>query len=159
MSEQHSSFEKVLAEKGFLVYGIHGISMQPMLRQKRDTVIIRPAKGRLRRYDVALYRYPSGKYVLHRVIRVLPNGRYIIRGDNLYSDETTITDANILGVLDGVIRGGKTISVQTFRYKLYGRVWVGIYPLRKVLHTAKGFLTEGLWAHFRMKHEKNKGAD
>ena len=154
MDEQKTGFEKVLAEKGFLVYGIHGISMKPMLRQERDTVVIRPANGRLKKYDVALYRYPSGKYVLHRVVRAYPDGGYLIRGDNLYKDETEVRDAYVLGTLDAVIRNGKTVSVHTFRYRFYARVWVGIYPLRKALHTVKGFLTEGLWAHLRMKRKK-----
>ena len=154
MSEKNSSFEKVLAEKGYLVYGIHGISMKPMLRQERDTVVIRSVEGSLHRYDVALYRYPSGKYVLHRLIRVLPDGKYVFRGDNLYTDETTITDENVLGVLDAVIRGGKTVSVHTLWYRLYARLWVGIYPLRKAFHTLKGFLTEGLWVHLKMRKQK-----
>ena len=92
MNNQNRNFERVLAEKGYLVYGINGVSMQPMLRQTRDTVVIRAAEGRLHRYDVALYRYPSGKYVLHRVIHVYPDGRYLIRGDNLYKDEMTVSD-------------------------------------------------------------------
>ena len=29
-----------------------------------------------------------------------------------------------------------------------------MYPLRKALHTLKGFLTEGLWVHLRMKKNK-----
>lgn len=153
-SGQNQNFERVLAEKGILVYGIRGISMQPMLRQERDTVVIRPANGRLRRYDVALYRYPSGKYVLHRVIRAYPDGRYLIRGDNLYKDETTIRDENILGVLDAVIREGKTVSAHALRYKVYERVWVWSYPLRKAFRTVKGFLTEGLWVHLRMQRKK-----
>ena len=153
MDEPNSSFEKVLAEKGYLVYGIRGVSMQPMLRQERDRVLVRPVRRRLQRYDVALYRYPSGKYVLHRVIRVLPQG-YVIRGDNCYLDETHVTDAMILGVLDGVIRDGKTISARALRYRLYARVWVWSYPVRKSYRWLKGFLTEGIWAHFRIKYGK-----
>ena len=153
MQEPYSGFEKVLAEKGYLVYGISGVSMQPMLRQKRDQVLIRPVKGRLQRYDIALYRYPSGKYVLHRVIRVLPDG-YVIRGDNCYADETGVTDEMVLGTLEGVIRNGKQTSVRSRRYTIYAKFWVWSYPIRKALRVAKGFLTEGIWAHFRLKKQK-----
>ena len=156
MEKMDGNFERVLAEKGLLVYGIQGISMLPMLRQRRDTVVIRPATGRLHRYDVALYRYPSGKYVLHRVIRANEDGSYLIRGDNLYKDETTIRDENILGVLDAVIRNGKTISVKKIWYRFYAWFWVNSYPVRKALHIAKGFLTEGIWAHLRLKRERKK---
>ena len=32
-----------------------GNSMYPMLRSRRDTIVVRPCTGRLRQYDVALY--------------------------------------------------------------------------------------------------------
>ena len=44
-----------------------GISMLPMLREGRDSVVLSPAPERLRRYDLPLYRRDNGAYVLHRV--------------------------------------------------------------------------------------------
>ncbi|KAB5607395.1 S24/S26 family peptidase [Bifidobacterium jacchi] len=71
-----SSIEQTLASEGVLVSTTSGRSMLPMLRNRRDTIVIRPAEsarpgGLLRRFDVALYRRPDGAYVLHRVIRVV----------------------------------------------------------------------------------------
>ena len=56
-----------------------------------------PAAGRLRRFDVALYR-SGGRYVLHRVVRVLPSG-YVIIGDNCITEEH-VEDAQVQGVRD-----------------------------------------------------------
>ena len=152
MSAQESgSFERILDTQGVLVYRIEGVSMQPMLRQKRDIVAIR-RKGadRLHKYDVALYRRASGKYVLHRIVEVLENG-YIIRGDNCFADETDITDREVIGVLTSFRRRGREISVTQCGYRLYARFWVLSYPVRKALHTLKGFLTQGMWAYLRSR--------
>ena len=157
MDVPKSSFEQTIREKGVLVYPFRGISMRPMLRQETDTVIIRayPQGQRPQKYDVILFRARSGKYVMHRVVR-LRERDLTTRGDNLYRDETGIEDDQILGVLTGFVRNQKQISVLTPRYRLYGRFWVAVYPLRKALHTLKGFLTEGLWVHLRLKREKKK---
>ena len=64
-----TSFEKILSRDGKLVYRTKGISMEPILRQNRDQVIIRVHDSRLKKYDVALYRR-GWSYILHRVIRV-----------------------------------------------------------------------------------------
>ncbi len=154
MSAQSSgAFEQTLRTEGVLFYRIEGVSMQPMLRQKRDAVVVRPPQGRLKKYDVALYRRDSGKYVLHRVVRVLPDG-YVIRGDNCYTDETDITDREIIGVLTDFVRKGRQKPVTAPSYRLYARLWVGLYRVRRFLHVCKGFLTEGLWVHLSGRRTK-----
>ena len=154
-AREPGSFERVLDLEGVVVYRVEGVSMRPMLRMDRDIVVIRKPNGRLQKYDVALYRRQTGNYVLHRVVRVLEDG-YIIRGDNCFRDETDITDAQIVGVLTQFQRRGKQISVTAPFYRLYARLWVASYPLRCILHTAKGFLTEGLWVHLRNRKKQGK---
>ena len=64
-----------------------GISMRPMLREHKDIAVIRRKSGRLKRNDVPLYSRPgSEKFILHRILKVTPNG-YVIRGDNLFKKE------------------------------------------------------------------------
>jgi hypothetical protein len=70
--------------------------MRPLLHENRDLVVILKKDGRLRRYDVALYRRGT-TYVLHRVVGVRDEG-YLIRGDNTYALERVPEDA-VLGVL------------------------------------------------------------
>ena len=147
------AFEQTLQTEGVLFYRIEGVSMQPMLRQKRDTVVIRPPQGRLHRLDVALYRRNNGKYVMHRIVRVLPDG-YVIRGDNCFFDETDITDREIIGVLTAFVRKGKEHAATDRLYRLYARLWVRFYPVRRVLHVCKGFLAEGLWVHLSNRKKK-----
>ena len=121
------SFEEYLAEEGKLVYKTRGVSMEPMLRQNRDLVVIEVPDGRLKRYDVAFYRRREA-YVLHRVIRVTEDG-YRIRGDNTYSIEI-VPESDIIGVLTGFCRKGKEYTTDNRAYRRYVRFWCAIYPIR-----------------------------
>ena len=105
-----SSFEKILDKEGQLIYSNVGDSMLPLIRQGRDLLVIRRQTGRLKKYDVPLYRRDSGQYVLHRVLKVRDND-YVICGDNRWHRETGITDRHILGVLTAIIRDGKEVPV------------------------------------------------
>ena len=85
--------EDVLEKEGIYVATICGVSMYPMLRNRRDTVVIKPYEGRLKKFDIPLYKVED-KYILHRIIKVLPDS-YIIRGDNTEVKERGITDEKI----------------------------------------------------------------
>ena len=61
-----STFENEINRSGKLVYTNVGDSMKPLIRQGKDLLIIEKADGRLKKYDVPLYRRDSGQYVLHR---------------------------------------------------------------------------------------------
>ncbi|MBR5088979.1 MAG: S24/S26 family peptidase [Ruminiclostridium sp.] len=122
-------FEELLSRDGKIVYKTKGVSMEPMLRQDRDLVVIRSPSSRLRKYDVALYKRGDA-YVLHRVIEVKPD-HYIIRGDNTYSPET-VPDSAVIGVLTRFKRKGKDHAVTERGYRFYVRFWNVIYPLRAV---------------------------
>ena len=91
-------FEDVIERDGRLVYTNVGDSMRPLIRQDRDILIIEKPHGRLKKYDVPLYKRDSGQYVLHRVLKVRPDD-YVICGDNRYNKEYGITDRHIIGVL------------------------------------------------------------
>lgn len=129
-----STFEEELKEKGVLVYTNVGTSMRPLIRQGKDVMIIKRFDNccKLKKMDVPLYKRDSGQYVLHRIIKINKNG-YVIRGDNTYSNEYGVTDSQVLGVLTGVIRNGKEISVNSFGYKVYSYFWLYTYYIRKVV--------------------------
>ena len=127
--EKTYEFEKMLSEWGYIVYTCNGTSMMPLLRQHRDIIEIRPkGDNRCKKYDVVLYR--RGKtYILHRILRVLPDG-YIIAGDNNTFLEYDIKDEQILGVMVRVIRDGKDIYMTDKKYRLYVHIWCDFYPVR-----------------------------
>lgn len=124
-----STFEEQLAKNGKLIYTNKGDSMMPLIRQDRDLLVIKPVHGRLKKYDVPLYKRDSGQYVLHRILTVRKND-YVICGDNRWIKEYGIRDRHIIGVLYAVIRDGKEVSVNDMKYKLYVHLWCDFFPIR-----------------------------
>ena len=127
-----TTYEQELAQKGFLLYTTVGRSMRPFLRSGEDLIRIeaRP-EARLKAGDVVLYRRKTGRYVLHRIIRVR-KADYVLCGDNCWQLEPGIRDDQILGRLTTVIRQGREQDVTGFAYRLKVNVWWVIYPLRAV---------------------------
>ena len=121
------TFEEILARDGRLIYKTRGFSMLPMLHQNQDLVVIHVPDGRLKKYDVALYK--RGKaYILHRVIGVYEGG-YDIRGDNTFAIEK-VPDEAVIGVLTAFVRKGKSYEATDRGYLCYVHFWCAIYPLR-----------------------------
>lgn len=134
--ERHQvHIEDVLREKGVYVSTTVGVSMYPMLRNRRDTIVIRPAQGRLHKYDVPLYKR-GDDYVLHRIVKVTKNG-YVICGDNCLRREYHVEDKDILGVLVEFSRDDRKVNMNGLGYRLYSRIWVVVYPVRCVFKIIK----------------------
>ena len=127
----HSSIEKEIAEKGRLTYTGKGVSMWPLIRQKKDVVVIERPKGRIKKNDVALYKTDKNKnrYTLHRIIEVTENG-YVCRGDNCRRKEYGITEDMIVGVMTELYRGGKKIPLESAGYKAYVVINRLLFPAR-----------------------------
>lgn len=145
MDEHKMTFEEVLARDGSLVYKNRGDSMLPLIREGRDLLLIERPKewdqlpegslaGKLRRFDVPLYRRDSGQYVLHRVLKVRERD-YVLCGDNRYRKEMGIVDGHVIGVLTGIIRDGRELSLKVpgMRYRLYLFFWCRMFPVRAFL--------------------------
>jgi hypothetical protein len=78
---------------------------------------------------VVLYRRPNGQHVLHRILKVRQND-YVICGDNRRVREFGVPDEWIIGVLTGVVRDGKQISVTDRKYRLYTHLWCDFFWIR-----------------------------
>ena len=133
------SFEEMLEEQGYIVYTNIGDSMLPLLRQKKDIVEIRKKEaGRCRKYDMVLYKRNS-KYILHRILKVLPYG-YVIAGDHNLFLEYDIADEQILGVVTRVVRDGKSINMTDKKYLFYVHLWCDFYPVRILILRIKALI-------------------
>lgn len=138
------TIEQVLAEEGRGFFQTFGDSMEPLLHHRKSTVVIHAKTSRLQRWDVALFRRPTGEYVLHRVVRVEPGG-YRIRGDNRLWSEMVPSEW-VIGVMAGFYpdKSDQYISCQSPTYQAYlktlrlrhTRLWLLALPgrvRRKVL--------------------------
>ncbi len=140
---EESNFKKALEEHGRIIYTNVGTSMMPLLRQKRDVMIIERPTGRLKKYDCPLYIRADGSHVLHRIIKVREKD-YVIAGDHCTYKEYGITDENIIGVLTGVIRDGKELDFNSFSYKLYYHLWCDFYYIRVAIIKTKYLIKGGI---------------
>ena len=105
-----------------------GISMLPMLRQGKDAVEASPLPQRLKKRDLPIYRMPSGKIVMHRVVKDC-GGYYLCNGDNLTSFEK-VPHKDMIALVTAFTRDGKRIEISDWRYQTYTFVWHYFRPLR-----------------------------
>ena len=108
---------------------VTGYSMRPMLHEKRDSVTLIPVREQQLPGYVILYLRENGQYVLHRIISVNAQG-YICSGDNQAMREP-VAHSQLLAVMDGFTRKGKTYTVKNPGYRLYTWAWVRLFFLRK----------------------------
>lgn len=137
-TDKEKTIEDYLAENSEYVATTLGVSMYPLLKNKQYAVKIVHTNGRLKKYDVALFR--RGKQlVLHRVIKVYPD-RYYIRGDNC-EDGEWVYDNQIVGVLYEITGKKKHIKMTDKSYIIYSRLNVFFYPCRylikKIYHSIR----------------------
>ena len=130
--------ERLAAGQKVRYLPFRGVSMLPMLRQGKDAVELASLPEKLRKYDLPVYRYPSGKIVMHRVVAVKED-HYICLGDNTYSYEK-IYPEQMIAVVSAFKRGDKRIESDAWLYRLYSRVWYWIYPVRKLAVRGKAWL-------------------
>lgn len=134
------NIEEMLFSEGVYITTTVGVSMFPLLRNRRDNVVILPKTQSLKKYDTPLYKR-GNEYILHRIIDIKDN-EYIIRGDNCDKKEYGIKDKDIIGVLKGVYRGNAYIDVNNPLYKAYSRIVVALHPVRMLYRKTLSFLSK-----------------
>lgn len=127
--------ERLAAGQKVRYLPFRGVSMMPMLRQGKDSVELAPLPAKLKKYDLPVYQYPSGKVVMHRVVDV-KDDHYICLGDNEIRLET-IYPEQLIGVVSAFKRGNRRIEVDALSYRFYSRIWVWLYPIRRIHRCTK----------------------
>ncbi len=123
---------------GQITFTPKGISMLPMLRHNKDTVTLKSPVFPLKKYDIPFYIRNNGSYVLHRIVKVRPDG-YVLRGDNQFFNEDGIQENQIIAVMESFTRKGKKYQCTDKMYRLYCVVWTGTVHLRKALRLLRRF--------------------
>ena len=119
-----------------------GISLLPMLRQGKDSVVLSPVPEKLKKYDLPLYRRPDGQYVLHRIAEV--GDTYTCIGDNQFRMEPGVEHGQILALVTAFYRGERKWEVTSPLYRLYCRFWHYSRPLRRFWRRGMGWLRRHL---------------
>ncbi len=100
-----TTIEKELHENNHAFFQTVGFSMEPMLHQRKSTVVLKTPEdpSALQVGDVVLFHRDDGHYVLHRIVRVKKKKdkvQYVIRGDNCTYHDLVHPD-QVLGVMEG----------------------------------------------------------
>lgn len=122
--------ETILKDKKVFIGKTAGDSMEPMLREGRDTVVIAVPTFPLKRLDVPVYR-KDGHYTMHRIIFSWKKG-YVICGDNRWWPEMNVTESDIVGVLSGFYRDGSYVSCDDADYLAYAEKACNRWFLRAI---------------------------
>lgn len=110
--------EEILSAGGEVTFTPNGNSMYPMLKSGVDTVTLKKVSGPYKKYDLPLYRRRDGSFVLHRIVGAKQSG-YVMRGDNQLENEYYVEQDRIIALVVAFCKNGKTVSVNSFLYRLY----------------------------------------
>lgn len=112
-------------------FRLRGNSMFPLLRNGKDVVVLEkcPAEA-LKPMDVVLFRY-KGKHVLHRII-CRDGDNLLIQGDGSIVAKEQCSVYDVVGKVVQVCRPhGKTVSVESWKWRVPSRLWRCTGFLRK----------------------------
>ena len=136
MQELLPFIEEALNNEKTFVIPITGTSMLPLLVAGRDSVTLKRCNAPLKKGDLPLYRRKDGTFVLHRVVALESDGTYTMCGDNQFLKEKGIDHTQIIGVVTGITRNGKTFSVDSKKYQSYvklGLLFLNVrYPYKRL---------------------------
>ena len=127
-----SAMEELLKQGYDAEFTVVGNSMWPLLKNGRDTVILRTLDSPLKKGDLVLFSPVKGRYLLHRVTR-LGGDFFESTGDANFSSDGEFPVGCILGRVIVIHRKGKRISCKSLPYRLFVWVWMSLFPLRRPL--------------------------
>ncbi len=107
-----------------------GISMMPMIRGGRDSVILSPLPEKLKKYDLPLFRRDNGQFVMHRIVKAGED--YTCIGDNQFVYEHHVRHDQMIAVVTAFTRKGKAWQVTDPAYRIYCRLWCFTRPVRHI---------------------------
>ncbi len=124
---------------GTTSFTIHGTSMLPFLKDRKDKVWISKATREYKKYDIIFYQREKYGFILHRIVKVTKDG-YICRGDNQTDNEPILKREDIIAVVTDYERNGKKKSADSLTHRLYSRFWVNTVFFRKATRKAVSLL-------------------
>lgn len=128
---------KMLDDNLDIMITVTGTSMNPMLKHKRDKVVLTNCdKFNLKKGDIPLYKRSNGKYVLHRIVKVNEKS-YDLCGDNQYDIEKSVPKTAVIAVVKSFERNGKMYECNDIRYRIYWHLWILSIPFRRLIQKVR----------------------
>lgn len=128
---------EILDKKIDIIMPVTGTSMNPMLKHKKDKVILTSCdKSNLRKGDIPFYKRSNGKYVLHRIVKVNEES-YDLCGDNQYIIEKNVPKNNVIAVVKAFERDGKMYRCNDIMYRMYWNLRILLIPFRYLIQEGR----------------------
>ena len=121
--------EEMLACGQSVELSVRGKSMRPLLKEGRDSVILSPVKGEVKKYDIPLYKRVDGSYVIHRAVGI-DGDKFTMAGDNQYVYERNVDRGQILALVTAIRRGDRLVRAESVYLRLYAKIWHHTRTLR-----------------------------
>lgn len=118
---------------------VTGTSMVPFLRSEKDAVILSPMTLPARRGDILFYLRGETRCLLHRVHKRLPDGNYLICGDNQTITEI-VPPEKVIGIASAIERNGRHFSAKNCLWRFLSLLWILLKPIRPALLAIIGWL-------------------
>ncbi len=130
----NSKIEEIIERDGEILEMTVGDSMEPMLHNRQNPIVISKITRKPKKYDVVLFKRDTGEYVLHRIFKVR-NDKYWIYGDNRAFGDKDITDRHFIGILKGYYIGDTYIDCETnAEYKKYVKRLKMTHALKRIFY-------------------------
>ena len=124
---------KAMIDEGRTVtFRVRGRSMRPMIEGDRDSVVLVPCTGEVKKDDIILAEVSPKRYVLHRIIKE-DGDTLTMRGDGNLVGTETFRRSDVIGRAEAFIRKGKRLNMDSRRWKVYSFFWTRLLPLRRYL--------------------------
>ena len=136
MEELAKLLKLQLDDSGTAQLIVTGMSMWPMLTNRRDQVTLALPPETYCKGDLILYRRDCGSYVLHRIVRIAKDGTFICSGDNQWLPEK-VCPQQVFAIVTAFCRKGIHYPVTHCGYRCYVSVWVTMFPLRRPILVLK----------------------
>jgi len=120
---------EILKSGGSVPLIVTGTSMTPYLRNGRDTVILQKT-DHLKTGKILFFRRNNGDFVLHRVRKLLPNGRLLMNGDAQNWCEIITKDQILAEAIRIRRKNGKEIPANGAVSRLWNLLWFPTRPIR-----------------------------
>ena len=135
---------ELLAQGQSVSLTVTGESMSPFLRHGRDQIRLAAVTAPPQRGDMVFFRRRNGQYIMHRVLRRMPDGNYAIIGDGQQQVESPIAPEQIFAVVIQVCRKGVWLGPESFWWRFFAGPWLTLLPLRPLLRRMARFIPEKL---------------
>lgn len=135
---------ELLAQGQSVSLTVTGESMSPFLRHGRDQLRLAAVTAPPQRGDMVFFRRRNGQYIMHRVLRRMPDGNYAIIGDGQQQVEFPIAPEQIFAVVTQVCRKGVWLGPESFWWRFFAGPWLTLLPLRPLLRRMARFIPEKL---------------